>query len=237
MIRLKRIMVLCLAALFLVNLTVYAALAPDSFTYKVSQDGTVMSIQTWECFLNTNNQKSVQHNVRLKDSSGRVIYSRDAHTYDGTGTREGTYKYYAYFPYRINMVKCNPGKYTLVINCWTKYGVSAQRVIPFTYGGAPVLKFSSTKVIRNNNGDVVQRFSFSRANVSGKMFHAQIFNSRNQLVRSFNFSAGNSNQPISFSWNGWPGGNSAIRCPKGVYTVKYWIDGLSPRTANFTLAL
>ena len=101
MIRVKRIMALCLAAVFLVNLTAYAALNPSWFTYKVRQDGTVMFIQTWECFLNQNHQKAATHELRLKDSSGKVIYSLKRHKYNKFGTREGNYKYYAFFPYTI----------------------------------------------------------------------------------------------------------------------------------------
>ena len=130
------------------------------------------------------------------------------------------------------MYRYKPGKYTLVTRSFNR-----NIAVPFTYTGRTFLQYHSSNVVRNNNGDLVQRFYFKRGNANGKMINAQIFNNKNQLVRAFKFKSGNSNQLFTFNWNGWPGQNAANRCPRGVYTLKYWVDGASPRTAKFRLAI
>ena len=238
MARVRKIIALSLAAVFLVTLTVYAGIG-DWFTFKVRQNGTVVSIRTWECFKKGYgaSQKTATQKAYLRDSRNKALLAFKEHRYKSIGTRKGNYSLYSYFPYEINMYRYKPGKYSLLIRSYSANFGTQTRQVPFTYTGGTVLRYHSSKLIRNNNGELVQRFFFKRANANGKMFHAQIFNSRNKLVRSYRFKSGRSNQLLGFNWNGWPSGNSVNRCPRGVYTVKYWFDGLSPRTAKFRMAL
>mgnify|MGYP000181703188 FL=1 len=76
-----------------------------------------------------------------------------------------------------------------------------------------------------------------RNNSTGKTCYAQIFNKNNKLVYSTKYKARNANQDFAFSWNGWASGNSGKKCAKGIYTVKYWMDGVNPKTAKFRLSI
>ena len=222
--RARKITALCLAAVFLVTLTVYAA-SKGYFT-KVKHNGTIVNVKVTE-----GNYIKTSQRAYLKDSKNKVLLSWKDHK-PSKAYRGKDGKIYSYFPYSINMYRYKPGKYKLVTRSFNR-----SIVVPFTYAGRTSLQYHSSKVVRNNNGDLVQRFYFKRSNAKGKMVNAQIFNNKNQLVRAFKFKSGSSNQLFSFNWNGWPGKNAAKRCPRGVYTLKYWVDGASPRTAKFRLAI
>lgn len=224
--RARKIAALCLAAVFLVTLTVFAAAKVKGYSAKVKHNGTNVFIQVME-----NAYSTPTESAYLKDSKNKVLLRwKDHKPQKVYRMKDGTLT--SYFPYNINMYRFKPGKYMLVTRSY-----KWNRAVPFTYAGRTYLQYKSTKVVRNNNGDLVQRFYFRRGNAKGKMLNAQIYNSKNQLVRSFKFKSGNSNQLFTFNWNGWPGKNSASRCPRGVYTLKYWVDGASPKTAKFRLAI
>ena len=139
---------------------------------------------------------------------------------------------YNYYLYNLNMYRYAPGKYALVTESRNN-----NITIPFTYTGGPVLQYHSSKVIRNSDGDLVQSFRFQRSNLNGKMINIQVFNNKNQMVFSRKFKSGRSNQMVIVDWNGWPSRNAAKRCPRGVYTVKYWAGNAAPKTRKFRLAL
>ena len=222
--RARKITALCLSAVFLVTLTVYAA--SKSYFTKVRYNGTVVNVQVTE-----GNYITTSQSAYLKDSKNKVLLRWKDHK-PAKAYRGKDNNIYSYFPYSINMYRYKPGKYKLVTHSFNRT-IS----VPFTYAGRTFLQYRSSKVVRNNNGDLVQRFYFRRSNAKGKMIHAQIYNSKNQLIRTFKFKSGASNQLFTFNWNGWPGKNSVRRCPRGVYTLKYWVDGASPRTAKFKLAI
>lgn len=225
--RARKITALCLAAVFLVTLTVYAAISGVStkVTFKGTSGYIGMTAQgrtsARGAFIKDGKNKTI---MRFKPVNPQKIYKKNNVSY-------------GYYAYRFNMYGLKPGNYSLVTYkpyySWSEDGIS----IPFTYSGATFLQYHSTKVVRNNNGDLVQRLYFKRNNARGKKLHFQIFNSKNQLLRTFIFKSGNSNQWFSFNWNGWAGKNAARRSPRGVYRVKYWVDGSTPRTAKFRLAL
>ena len=224
--RARKISALCLAAVFLVTLTVYAA--SKSYFTKVRHNGTIVNVQVTE-----GNYISTSQSAYLKDSKNKVLLRwKDHKPVKAYRAKDDKNRIYSFFPYNINMYRYKPGKYTLVTHSFNR-NIS----VPFTYAGRTFLQYHSSKVMRNNNGDLVQRFYFKRSNARGKMINAQIYNNKNQLVRAFKFKSGNSNQLLSFNWNGWPGQNAANRCPRGVYTLKYWVDGASPKTAKFRLAI
>ena len=224
--RARKISALCLAAVFLVTLTVYAA--SKAYFTKVKHNGTVVSVQVTE-----GNYITTSQSAYLKNSKNKILLTwKDHKPAKAYRAKDDKSKIYSYFPYNINMYRYKPGKYKLVTHSFNRT-IS----VPFTYSGRTSLQYRSSKVVRNNNGDLVQRFYFRRSNAKGKMINAQIYNSKNQLVRAFKFKSGASNQLFTFNWNGWPGKNAANRCPRGVYTLKYWVDGASPKTAKFRLAI
>lgn len=224
--RARKISALCLTAVFLVTLTVYAA--SKAYFTKVKHNGTVVSVQVTE-----GNYITTSQSAYLKNSKNKILLTwKDHKPAKAYRAKDDKSRIYSYFPYNINMYRYKPGKYKLVTHSFNRT-IS----VPFTYAGRTSLQYRSSKVVRNNNGDLVQRFYFRRSNAKGKMINAQIYNSKNQLVRAFKFKSGGSNQLFTFNWNGWPGKNAANRCPRGVYTLKYWVDGASPKTAKFRLAI
>jgi len=224
--RVRKITLLCLAMVFLIALTVWAA---DRCSYKMSPfSGT-------KGFIGVNMYSPYSYEVRqnaciVNSKNKKVLNWKDHKHSKQYKAKKGGYIYY--YPYRFNMGKLGTGKYRLVINRgYDSYS------IPFTYARRPYLKYHSSKVIRLNNGDLVQRFKFYRSNAKGKKLHFQIFNNKNKMVYSRTVKSGGSDKMYWFNWNGWPGKNAANRCPRGVYRLKYWYDGVSPKVVNFRLAL
>ena len=229
--RARKIIALSLVAVFLVTVTVFAAVKGHSS--KFTFNGT--SGFAWTYLANRISQRQ---GYILNSKNQKIIAFRAMNPqkiYKKNNTR------YGYYTYRFNMAQHKPGNYKLVTYRKTDPGwewyENEKVVTPFKYPGATHLQYHSTKVIRNNNGDLMQRLYFRRNNARGKGLHFQIFNNKNQLLRTYNFKSGNSNQWFCFDWNGWAGKNASRRSPRGIYTVKYWVDGRSPRTAKFRLAL
>ena len=227
--RARKIIALSLAAVFLVTLTVFAARVGG----KVRFNGRTGSI--W--FTETADRAYTRTAYMLNNKNKVVIRWKSSYPQKRYNSKMGPINYYSY---RVNMGNLPAGKYTMLTERDSKDGYwgSPETIwVKFNYAGTTFLRYHSTKVIRNNNGDLMQRLYFKRNNARGKGLHFQIFNNKNQLLRTYNFKSGNSNQWFCFDWNGWAGKNSARRSPRGVYTVKYWVDGSSPRTAKFRLAL
>jgi len=229
--RARKIIALTLAAVFLVSITVLAAV--KGLSSKLTFNGT-----NGFAWIYWANHTSPRQGYILNSKNQKIIIFRankPQKIYKKNNTK------YGYYKYLFNMSAHKPGNYKLVTYLETSPGwewYEGERVItPFKYTGGTYLQYHSTKVIRNNNGDLMQRLYFKRNNARGKGLHFQIFNNKNQLLRTYNFKSGNSNQWFCFDWNGWAGKNAARRSPRGVYTVKYWVDGRSPRTAKFRLAL
>ena len=122
-------------------------------------------------------------------------------------------KYFRFVPYSYDMKNLKPGRYRLVTTSSFGKGGAVKKTVNISY--KPQSKNNST----------------------GKTCYAQIFNKNNKLVYSTKYKARNANQDFAFSWNGWASGNSGKKCAKGVYTVKYWMDGVNPKTAKFRLRI
>lgn len=224
MFRVRKISVLCLAAVLFFSQTAWAAV--KGAKSKVKIDGTKVLVRVME-----ESNIQISQSAYLKDADNKVILRWKLRP-PQKSFRGKDDRLYNYYFYNIDMYRYAPGKYTLCTE-----SIDRRLSIPFNYPGSTVLSYKSSKVIRNNNGDVVQRFYFTRNNTGGKMIHVQIFDGEDKLVYSHRTKSANSNQLYSFTWDGWPSGNSAKRCPRGVYTIKYWADGTSPRVKKFKLAI
>ena len=125
--RARKITALCLVAVFLVTLTVYAA--SKSFFAKVRHNGTVVNVQVTE-----GNYSNTSQSAYLKNSKNKVLLRwkdhKPAKAYRG---KDG--KIYSYFPYNINMYRYKPGKYKLVTRSFNR-----NIVVPFTYTGRTSLQ-------------------------------------------------------------------------------------------------
>ena len=227
MIRPKKIIAFCLAAVFLISLTVYAA-STDYFV-KVWQKGTLVNIYVTEMGME---RKILTQRAYLKNSKNKVVWRWKERKPVKRYRAKNSATYYC-FPYNLNMYRFPPGKYVLV----THSSFLGDKRAAFTYTGGPVLQFHSTKVMRNSDGDLVQSFRFRRSNLNGKMINIQVFNNKNQMVFSRRFKSGRSNQMVYVDWNGWPSRNASNRCPRGIYTLKYWAGNSAPKTRKFRLAL
>ncbi|MCQ2358559.1 MAG: hypothetical protein MJ055_00640 [Phascolarctobacterium sp.] len=231
--RYEKITVLSLLLLFVCAITAWAAMQHKvNFKYRLRGLNATLQEQ------HINDRYCDGHYAKLVNSKNKTIFNwpvslhykphkiiHGDKKYDGATT--------SYWNYKFNTYNMAPGKYIFRTHCY--YGGNSSYVI--NYKGQSYLKYRTSKIIRQNNGDLVQRFYLSRNRMNNKVIHVQIFNSNNKLVYSLNRKSNNSTQDFTFNWNGWPSGTSANKCPKGVYTLKYWADGINPKVVKFRLAI
>ena len=227
--RIHKITALSLMAVLVCAATVWAAIN-HKISYKYRLRGVTATLQE----THTNNYGSCfSHEAKLVDSKNKTIFSWPKATYGKphkSVRNNGVYT--SVWNYKFSTFKMAPGKYRFITKCY-----NGNKTYAINYAGQSVINYRKTKAIRQNNGDLVQRFYLSRNRLNNKVIHVQIFNSKNKLVYSLNRKSNNSNQDFTFNWNGWPNGTSVNKCPKGVYTLKYWADGVNPKTVRFRLAL
>jgi len=227
--RVQKILLICLGVVLLFSLTAWAAKKVNRGPIRFGRiNGPFGSAQVY--LTNYYNQKM---EAWIKNSKGKkVIRFKDRYakkSYKIKGAPD--FRSYQY-PYKFNMGKLPAGKYSFT----TQHNYITDTVV-FNYAKKPVFKYKYTKAVRNNNGDMMQRFFFMRGNLKGKRMHVQIFDKKDRMVYSRTVKSGDSTQNFVCGWNGWPTRNAARRCPKGMYRLKYWADGFSPRTVNFRLAI
>lgn len=232
MTRIQKITALSLLAFFLCALTAWAYI-PHSVKYRLKFTGSRAALQE----LHTKDQYCYGHYARLVNSKNKTVYNWGIMIHDKPqkivySTIKGENASTSIWNYKFDMSRLAPGKYTFKTHC-AYYNSS----YTFNYIGKPYLRFRSTKAIRQNDGDVVQRFYLSRNRLNNKFINVQIYNSQNKLVYSMKRKSNNTMQDFTFNWNGWPRGNSATKCPRGTYTLKYWADGINPKTVKFRLAI
>lgn len=225
MFRLRITSILCLAALLLFSQTAWADSKGDKS--KVRINGTKVSVEVMEkCSI------KVSQSAYLKDSDNKVLLRWKRRDPKKVLRSKNDSDVFSCHYYDIDMLRYEPGRYTLVTESFQK-----KISVPFDYLGRSEINFQSSKAVRNNNGDMVQRFYFQRNNTAGKVFHAQFFDEDDQRVYSFSQKLNNSNDVYSFSWDGWPEGDTANRCLKGVYSLKYWVDGTPPKVKKIKLVI
>lgn len=225
--RLKVVLGACLAML-----VGFTALAWAATQYKttIKVNGTKLNVQRYVEGKGPMKDKAVLLNkdnkvvVRWKQRELKKWY------YDGD-------KYFRFVPYSYDMKNLKPGRYRLVTTSSFGKGGAVKKTVNISYKPQSKMQFRASKIIRKGNGDVYQRLYFKKNNSTGKTCYAQIFNKNNKLVYSTKYKARNANQDFAFSWNGWASGKSGKKCAKGVYTVKYWMDGVNPKTAKFRLSI
>lgn len=225
--RLKIILCSCLAAVFAVTACCYAQM---EYKTRIKVEGTKLVIHRF-----------VEGKGKIKDAAvllnkDNKIVARWKQRSSGSWYYDAT-KYFRFIPYTLDMKKLPSGRYRLVSTTTFADKKVVKKTTNIAYKPKRMMTYRSTKIVRNDNGDVFQRLYFKKNNSAGQMCYAQIFDKNNKLVHSVKYKAKNADQDFAFSWNGWGRGNSGKKCPKGIYTVKYWMDDVNPKTAKFRLSI
>lgn len=225
--RLKMIFCIFLAGVFAATALAWAA---TQYKTTVKVAGSRLTVQRY-----IEGKGPLKDNAKLLNKDNKIVARWKQRTcgkwyYDGD-------KYFRFIPYTYDMKKLPPGRYRLVTSSKFEKGGAVKKTININYKPQSKMQYSKTKIIRQENGDVLQRLYFKKQYSTGKTCYAQIYDKNNRLVHSVKYKAKNANQDFAFSWNGWRSGNSSKKCAKGMYTVKYWMDGVNPKTAKFRLSI
>ena len=228
--RWKMIFGSCLVLLFT---TLSLAWAAQEYKTQVKLSGTKLSVQ----HLVQGKDKIKEAAVLLNKDNKIVARWKPRTTNKWYKDYQDGWKYFRYIPYTLDMQKLPVGAYRFVTTTTLANKQTFKETRKLNYKPKQTMQYSRTKIVRNENGDVFQRLYFKKSGSAGKQCYAQIFDKNNKLVHSVKYKAKNGNQDFAFSWNGWGRGKAAKKCPKGLYTVKYWMDGVNPKTAKFRLSI
>ena len=224
--------IFCSCFLALVT-TLSLAWAAQEYKTQVKLSGTKLSVQ----HLVQGKDKIKESAVLLNKNNKIVARWKPRTTNKWYKDYQDGWKYFRYIPYTMDMQKLPAGTYRFVTTTTLANKQTFKETRKLNYKPKQTMQYSRTKIVRNENGDVFQRLYFKKSGSAGKQCYAQIFDKNNKLVHSVKYKAKNGNQDFAFSWNGWGRGKSAKKCPKGMYTVKYWMDGVNPKTAQFRLSI
>ena len=213
--------------------TLSLAWAAQEYKTQVKLSGTKLSVQ----HLVQGKDKIKESAVLLNKNNKIVARWKPRTTNKWYKDYQDGWKYFRYISYTMDMQKLPAGTYRFVTTTTLANKQTFKETRKLNYKPKQTMQYSRTKIVRNENGDVFQRLYFKKSGSAGKQCYAQIFDKNNKLVHSVKYKAKNGNQDFAFSWNGWGRGKSAKKCPKGMYTVKYWMDGVNPKTAQFRLSI
>ncbi|MDO4921850.1 MAG: hypothetical protein Q4E64_08525 [Phascolarctobacterium sp.] len=220
----------CLIALLMLTSVVWAA---TKYKTQTKIDGTKLTVQHYVV-----GSGKIKNSAVLFDKKNKIVARWNPVTSNKWyKIYENGYKDIRFLHYVIDTGTLAAGKYRFVATTTFDNKRTVKDTHVINYKPKLTMKYNRTKVVRNSNGDILQRLYFKKSGSKGKTCYAQIFDKRNKLVHSVKYKAQNGNQDFAFSWNGWGRGTSAKKCPKGIYTVKYWMDGVNPKTAKFRLSI
>lgn len=229
----KRWKIIFFSCLVMLLATLSLAWAATEYKTQVKVAGTRLSVQ----HLVEGKDKIRESAVLLNKNNKIVAHWQKRTTNQWYKDYQDGWKYFRYIPYSMDMKNLPAGNYRFVTTTTLANNQSFKETRKINYKPKQTMQYSKTKIVRNDNGDVFQRLYFKKSGSAGKTCYAQIFDKNNRLVHNVKYKAKNGNQDFAFSWNGWGRGKAAKKCPKGMYTVKYWMDGLNPKTAKFRLSI
>lgn len=221
------------SCLVLLLTTLSLAWAAQEYKTQVKLSGTKLSVQ----HLVQGKDKIKEAAVLLNKNNKIVARWKPRTTNQWYKDYQDGWKYFRYIPYTLDMQKLPAGTYRFVTTTTLANKQTFKETRKINYKPKQTMQYSRTKIVHNENGDVFQRLYFKKSGSAGKQCYAQIFDKNNKLMHSVKYKAKNGNQDFAFSWNGWGRGQAAKKCPKGLYTVKYWMDGVNPKTAKFRLSI
>lgn len=228
--RWQRLSCSCLAVLLT---TLSVAWAAVEYKTQVKIEGTRLAVQHL-----VEGKDKIKEAAVLLDKNNKIVARwKPRTTNQWYKDYQDGWRYFRYIPYSMDMKNLPAGSYRFVTTTTLANKQTFKETRRLNFKPKQTMKYSKTKVVRNDNGDVFQRLYFKKSGSAGKQCYAQIFDKNNRLVYSVKYKAKNANQDFAFSWNGWARGKSAKKCPKGIYTVKYWLDGVNPKTAKFRLSI
>lgn len=123
----------------------------------------------------------------------------------------------------------DPGRYTVTCSVYergerkdsSKYNINVKVPVYLTF----------SKVSRMKDGSL--RFYLNQSGIKGKTIHWEFYNRKGRRVHSVSVKSSKSFGNAYANWNGWP--DSGLQLPNGTYTLKYWADGLSPKSKTLNL--
>lgn len=123
----------------------------------------------------------------------------------------------------------DPGRYT--VTCSVYDGKKRVDRAKYTINVKVPVYLTFSKVTRLKNGSL--RFYLNQSGIKGRKIHWEFYNSRGRRVHSVSVTSSKSFGNAYANWNGWP--DNGLQLPNGRYTLKYWADGLSPKSKTLNL--
>lgn len=101
---------------------------------------------------------------------------------------------------------------------------------------SPKLVITETYQTYTDNGDAKQVFKFDYFNASGKKVSFQIYDEYGNLIAKNGLVVKNVNGNCFYNWDYYPT-NGGLLVQSGVYILKYWVEGQTPKQMNFEVNL
>lgn len=214
-----RIVICMLVVLFSLTVPVSALKGDNTWTLK----GTKLTIKMTDRL--EGKHFTVKKQGSLYNIKGKKVINAPSKSFSGDSVISSYYK--------LNMGRLPAGKYRFtVVNTGD---IKNRTNFNINYNPSKSMNYRTSKVVRNRNGDLFQRIYIKKTGAAGNTCYAEIYDKNGKLLKSIKTRLNNANIDFSFGWNGWSQNGGVKKCPKGIYTVKYWMDGLNPKTAKFKL--
>lgn len=219
--RLFRTLILTACALLMVA---SSALAFKLDSYKATWNGNVVNVQMK--IITEYERDSAP--MAIFNSSGKQVRGIADEEAIYEGKSEGGHNVYS-FSHKFNLAGLPSGTY---IARDTRSGLGFK----FKFTARPALYYKGTKVMTSSDGELMQRLNFNQYYTKGKELNVKIYDQYGECVKSFSL-VSSGKKYYYVSWNGWADTDAAEKCPNGIYTAKYWIEGHTPKTVKFRLSL
>ncbi|MCQ2736023.1 MAG: hypothetical protein MJ234_02260 [bacterium] len=121
------------------------------------------------------------------------------------------------------------GSYTLLIRLYSHGDFYAKKKVNINVTG----RLSVNGCKKDAGGNHI--FSISYSNFEGKKITAELYDGNDRFIRGFNFIPKKHSGSFQCKWNGYP--VKGAKCRSGNYSLKYWGEGVSPKTKRFVLEL
>lgn len=101
----------------------------------------------------------------------------------------------------------------------------------------PVTKLAYIETYQGytDSGDVKQVFKFDYSNAQAKQINIEIYDEYGAIVNKSKFVAKYVNGTYTYNWDYYP--SSGLMVSSGIYIVKYWIEGQTPKQTKFQVSL
>lgn len=101
---------------------------------------------------------------------------------------------------------------------------------------SPKLSYTKTYQAYTDSGDVKQVFNFDYFNANGKKINLEIYDLDGNFVYKSSLVTKHVNGNCYFNWNYYPS-KGGVMVSDGTYTLKYWVQGQTPKQIEFDVTL